>query len=422
MVRTGQLVLWMKKHPLPLGFAAIGSAFSALVVTGIGCGFWQVVFPYEIYVLIGLAWACSVASLIVETAPRFVVAHMLRAVFLVGSLFSFAEWHMAIGLLLAIPFVLDTTLYLRTRSVLVISSCTIAIIFLAYVTGQRQGGTVTMLLEVVSSILLLGVTTALGTLMTRYREAMVAMSAREEQLELSLISLEQANRSYQEYAEKVEQLSEDKERNRITREMHDTIGYALTNIGMLLQAGKAIADKNPERLHELLDAAREQSNAALQESRNILYKLRSPRSTGIQGLQSVHRLARSLQEATGIEVEVSFGNVPWSFGSSIDSAIFRLVQEGITNAIKHGMARRIRITYWLTKDELQVRIWNDGMSPDTVAEGIGIKGMRERFAGFDGSIEASSAPDGFVLTARVPLEALELEDSGNERADQDTHR
>ena len=263
---------------------------------------------------------------------------------------------------------------------------------------------------------------AVGALLTIFREMVVRLSEREEQLELSLVSLEQANRSYQDYAEKVEHLSEDKERNRITREIHDTIGYALTNIGMLLQAGKAVARKDPDRLHELLDSAREQVKTALQESRNILHKLRAPpRTQALYGLDSVQRLARSLTEATGIEVDVSFGNIQSGFGPRVDSAVFRLVQEGITNAIKHGLARKIRISYWLTRDELRVRISDDGVGSPEVAEGIGFAGMRERFAALGGRIEAANAVDGFVLTAHVPIGAIEHEDWRAGRPDQDPH-
>lgn len=413
MVRTGPFVSWLRNHPVPLGFTAIGSVFSALVVASIAAGWIPAAnHAYDIYAFVGLAWACSAVSLAAEKIPRFAVAHALRAIFLVSSLFSLAERPLAIGLLLSTPFVLDSTLHLGTRGVLAIAAAAMAVHLFAAASGHDGAPPGMALLDAVTGVLVVGGTVAVGMLLRRYRERMVAMSAREKQLELSLISLEQANRSYQDYAEKVEHQSEDKERNRITREIHDTIGYALTNIGMLLQAGKAIAVKDSARLNELLDAAREQANAALQESRNILYKLRAARPAGIQGLASVHRLATSLQEATGIEVEVSFGNAPWSFGSSVDSAIFRLVEEGITNAIKHGMARRIRITYWLTSDELQVRIWNDGRGSATVAEGIGIQGMRERFAGFGGRIEASNAADGFVLAAYVPVEAVEREDSG----------
>jgi signal transduction histidine kinase len=413
MVRTGPLVSWLKQHSVPLGFTAIGSAFSALVVAGIAAGWIPVAsHTYDIYAFVGLAWACSAVSLATKTIPRFAVAHALRAVFLVSSLFAFAERPLAVGLLLSAPFVLDSTLHLGSKGVLAIAAAAMAVLLVATVGGHGGAPSGRVFLDAVTGVLVLGGTAAVGMLMRRYRGMMVAMSTREEQLELSLLSLEQANRSYQEYAEKVEHQSEDKERNRITREIHDTIGYALTNIGMLLQAGKAIAAKDSDRLNELLDAAREQANAALQESRNILYKLRAARPADIQGLASVHRLARSLQEATGIEVEVSFGNAPWSFGPSVDSAIFRLVEEGITNAIKHGMARRIRISYWLTGDELQVRIWNDGRGSAAVAEGIGIKGMRERFAGFGGRIEASNVADGFVLAAYVPVEAVEREDNG----------
>jgi signal transduction histidine kinase len=266
------------------------------------------------------------------------------------------------------------------------------------------------------------VASALAIMMTWYREMVVRLSERSERLGLSLLSLEAANRSYQEYAERVERLSEDKERNRITREIHDTIGYALTNIGMMLQACKAIARKDFERLEELLDLAREQAKTALQESRNILYKLRVTPREAHYGLAAVQRLARSLRDATGLDVDVSFGNITEGFGPGVDSAVFRLVQEGITNAIKHGTARQIRISYWLTPEGLTVRIWDDGEGSAEVGEGIGLAGMRERFAAFGGSVEAGNALNGFALSGFIPAAVLGHEDGIPEEQDQNPHR
>ena len=247
-------------------------------------------------------------------------------------------------------------------------------------------------------------------LMARYRQAVVEKSQRIRELDLSIRSLESTNRSYQEYAENIESRSEENERNRISREIHDTLGYALTNVGMLIQAAKRMSVVDPQKLGQLLDDARAQVNSALQESRKILHSLRAFKRSPMRGLSAIARLVRNLREATGLDVEVSFANAPQSFGEEIDTALFRFIQEGITNAIRHGNADSIRISFWLGDDGLQARVWDNGIVSDPLTEGIGMQGMRERFAAFGGRFEAGSVADGFVLSVYIPIEGLPHED------------
>lgn len=356
-------------------------------------------YPAEVAVLVALCWTTSLVSLLLNDFVPFFFVHLLRLAFLICACFLLGSGPTYVPTLVAVPFVLESMLYVELKLAITFSVAAIA------------GGTLGRFDEQsLTQVCLLLIVAILAGLVTIYRQQLVAGAQRIRELKLSLISLESANRAYQDYAEKIESDSQETERNRITREIHDTIGYALTNISMLLQAAQKVAPVDVERGVSLLDDAREQTNSALQESRKILHKLRSVRKPVSEGLPAIAHLARSLQEATGIDVQVAFGNVARGFGDTVDKAVFRLVQEGITNAIRHGNATKIRIGFWITESELQVRVWDNGSGSDNPVEGIGLAGMRERFSAFGGRVEAGRDVDGFALCAYIPIGELMHED------------
>ena len=363
-------------------------------------------YALEMVVLLGLAVAFAAAMAYAESMAYFRTFYALRAACLIITLFCFASSYQLLGVLFITPFLLETTIFwpFRQAKLLVVL---VILVFMGIDLGTHILQVPPALaLRAIGSLLMAGTVGIIAGIMVRYRENLVLLSEQMEQLRHTQQLLESANQNYQKYAEQVAGLSEDAERNRITREIHDTIGYALTNIGMLLQASKAIARKDPEKLTGLLDSARDQAKNALQESRQILYHIRATKAEELLGINAIHRLVKSFQEVSGLEVEVSYGNAPLHFGTALDAAIFRLVQEGITNAIKHGNASRITVSFWQTESELQIRIWDNGRGADITHEGIGLAGLKERFVACGGRVLAEREAYGFVLAAFVPNAAL----------------
>ena len=157
---------------------------------------------------------------------------------------------------------------------------------------------------------------------------------------------------------------------------------------------------------------RAQSEDALNETRQTLYRLRSVRSDRPRGMRAIVQLVQSFKSATGIEVEFhNMGNIPPSLGPGLDSVLFRFVQEGLTNAFHHGKASAVWVNLWRTEDEIRASVCDDGdglESGGTVVEGIGITGMRERIAEFGGTISATNRSDGFELRATIPFRVGEM--------------
>jgi signal transduction histidine kinase len=245
-----------------------------------------------------------------------------------------------------------------------------------------------------------------GAVLVQYRETIVQKNQRIAALELSMKSLEIANRSFQEYADRIESVTEDNERKRITRDIHDSIGYALTNVGMSLQAAKLYAKDSPNQLNGFLDTIREQVNEALVEARRILHQLRTIQRPQLKGINGIYHLIKSFGEATGVEVTLVTANAPQVYREEIDLAIYYFVQEGLTNAIKHGSANRIEVQFWLFERELEITIMDNGAGVHDLGPGIGHTGMMERFGDFGGRIVMERIDFGFRLRAYIPVGEL----------------
>jgi signal transduction histidine kinase len=235
-----------------------------------------------------------------------------------------------------------------------------------------------------------------------YRTKLVEKTRFAEQLESAILQLTSANIGFQNYATSVEEMSMKKERNRIAREMHDTIGYALTNVMIMMEAATDLAGKEHDRLQSLLKQARKQAQGALNETRRALRELRAVEARKEHGLAAIHKLVKAFEKATNVRVTVEYGEVPWSFGEEADLAVYRMIQEGLTNAFKHGKATKIRLLFWKDNGTIGISINDDGHGCKEIHEGIGISGMRERIEQLGGQVQVQKQADGFMLRARIP--------------------
>ncbi|MFO7731814.1 MAG: sensor histidine kinase [Spirochaetia bacterium] len=220
----------------------------------------------------------------------------------------------------------------------------------------------------------------------------------------SVISqLSNANLDFQRYAHSVEYSTVNSERHRISSEIHDTVGYSLTNILMTIEAANALIDKDRSRAHSALTRAISEAQNCLEETRHSMHKIRANELKEAAGLQAIAHLARSFSEATGMEVRVEYGNAPESFGSELDLVLFRIIQEGLTNSFRHGMASLVRISLWMNAGQLKATILDNGRSTSKIIEGLGISGMRERIENVGGTVEFNNQQEGFIIRVNLPL-------------------
>lgn len=116
----------------------------------------------------------------------------------------------------------------------------------------------------------------------------------------------------------------------------------------------------------------------------------------------IEELVTAFRKATGIDIRVEYGNFTGFTNEKIDAIIFRIIQEGLTNAFRHGMATKIRISFWDSDTSLRISIHDNGIGSEKVVEGIGIAGMKERIQEAGGELIIRSVVDGFKVTASLP--------------------
>ena len=253
---------------------------------------------------------------------------------------------------------------------------------------------------------------AFGLVLSDYRERLVRAEKRIEQMEAVIANLSSANVAFQSYADSVELKTELAERGRITRELNDVLGYSLTNIGMMMHAARILVSADSLRARDLIDQTKTLADESMQDARRILHELRDETFEPRTGLQALTHLTKSFSEATGIPVDLHYGNFPHSFGPEIDAVLYRVTQEGLTNAFKHGSANKVRVHCFRSEHEIALTITDNGTDQSGNAEtqpGIGLRGMQERLEALDGQVAAEKTNAGFALRVTIPLKRIDLD-------------
>ena len=201
----------------------------------------------------------------------------------------------------------------------------------------------------------------------------------------------------------------EEERIRIARDVHDGVAHALASISIQAGAGGAVLDSDPEGARQAFKAIRAASALALSELRSTLGMLRhQPEGAMVGGFQpeQVDRLAEVLR-AEGIRVSVHGEASTQPVEGEAGTAIHRILQEALTNVLRHSRAREVDIALDRMGDDLVLAVTDDGREPAKepgANPGYGLLGMRERAVSVGGSLECGPVPGGgFSVKAVLPV-------------------
>ncbi|MFH8444363.1 sensor histidine kinase [Streptomyces sp. NPDC018026] len=199
----------------------------------------------------------------------------------------------------------------------------------------------------------------------------------------------------------------DEERLRIARELHDVLAHSISVINVQAGVGLALLDTDPEQARTALTTIKDQSKEALGEVRQVLDTLRTPGDAPRAPAPGLDRLPELVEQAASAGLTVEVEGKPPRLSPGTDLAAFRIVQEALTNVVRHSGSRHARVRLDRDGGTLLLRVDDDG--PATGAEaggsGNGLAGMRERAAALGGTIEAGPRPDGgFRVLAALPID------------------
>ncbi|MEU9321324.1 sensor histidine kinase [Streptomyces sp. NPDC048295] len=208
--------------------------------------------------------------------------------------------------------------------------------------------------------------------------------------------------------EAAERRRADEERLRMARELHDVLAHSISVINVQSSVGLALLDSDPEQARAALTTIKAASKEALGEVRQVLDTLRTPGDAPRAPAPGLDRLPELVEQAasTGLTVTVRTDGERPSVPPGADLAAFRIVQEALTNVVRHSGSRTARVRIVYGPGRIGLRIDDDGPATggDAGGSGNGLAGMRERAAALGGTIEAGPRADGgFRVRAELPL-------------------
>ena len=231
--------------------------------------------------------------------------------------------------------------------------------------------------------------------------------------------LHDANEQLRDYTLKLERMTEIRERNRLAREIHDTLGHTLTGIIMGADAGLALFEAAPDEAKKRIEAVAQSARDGLNDVRRSIKALR-PDALEKAGLaEALETMIRNFQESTSAQVRYEQLAGPLVFAQDEEDTLYRVIQEGMTNAVRHGHALEISIRLTRRDDLLTVDIRDDGLGCGQVEAGFGLRHMKERLDLLGGSLtwgnreELEEGRRGFYLLVSLPVRS-----EGGEEHDQ----
>lgn len=234
----------------------------------------------------------------------------------------------------------------------------------------------------------------------------------------------EGERRFRGLAKAVWKVQED-ERRRLARELHDGLGQTLTALTHQLERLREKAGALPPDLAAHLDDSVEMARLALNESRELSRLLRPPVLDDLGLPAALSWLARTLEERTGLKVDLALDPLHERLDPDLETLVFRVIQEALTNVLRHSGAGRAQVAVRRAGGALELRIEDTGrgfdpqdvLAPGGATTGSGVRGMRDRLELFGGRLEIISGPGrGTLVSAVVPLsetaEAAETPETG----------
>jgi signal transduction histidine kinase len=200
------------------------------------------------------------------------------------------------------------------------------------------------------------------------------------------------------------------ERARLARELHDVVGHSVSVMTVQASAVRRLLRPDQEKEREALEVVEQTGRQALAEMRRLVGVLRRPEEAPAlapqPSLEHIEKLVAHVRES-GLPVELRVEGEPAQLPAGVDLTAYRLVQEGLTNALKHARADQALVLVRYGDGEIELEVADNGTGGgDGSGGGHGLVGMRERVAVYGGELEAAPRPEGgFRLKARLPLEA-----------------
>lgn len=252
--------------------------------------------------------------------------------------------------------------------------------------------TLNLILFIAYAILLIGQRT----------EENAAVRELNDELEQANAKLSNLNGQLKAYASESERMAETRERNRLAREIHDTLGHALTGITAGADACIQMLDISPELARRQMELIASTAREGMNEVRRSVKALRPDALERFQITEALNKLCEDMKSSSRAEINLYIEPKAMRLSPDEEDAVYRIVQESITNAIRHGQASKIDIAVVATSRQLTIVIQDNGSGCSYIKPGFGLRHMRERLNLLGGTLQVNGE-NGFQIQAKIPL-------------------
>lgn len=231
-----------------------------------------------------------------------------------------------------------------------------------------------------------------------------AISSLNKKLQATAAELEMANIQMKDYTVTLEENTKMKERNRLAREIHDILGHSLTSITTGLEACIEILGINPDLTKTQMEKLLGLSRKGLDDVRRSVKELKVDKIVKSDFIEAIKELVQDINDCTPVDVELQILGQQMKLKEDEQQILYRIIQESITNAIRHGKASNISLDIEFIHHELQISIQDNGGGCDQVEEGFGLSHIREWLELLNGRMSyTSSGGKGFLLNVSIPI-------------------
>lgn len=217
---------------------------------------------------------------------------------------------------------------------------------------------------------------------------------------LSMVAM--INKKMQKYVIVTEKFGEKNERKRLARELHDTIGHALAGMAVGVDACITMIDKNPQLAKAQLKVISKAIRKGMKDVRNSLNKMRPDFLQQYRLKEAIEKMKEEISDVTDLKINLNYQIYETGFDTKIEDILFRVIQESITNSIRHGLATVVDIDIYKENNLLCLKIKDNGKGCKAINYGFGLKQMVERVSQIRGDINFYSE-NGFTTEIKIPL-------------------
>ncbi|WP_026883300.1 sensor histidine kinase [Clostridium akagii] len=297
-----------------------------------------------------------------------------------------------------------STMLPATESMIMTAMLYIAVIFISLHPDYSNLQNHVAINVIFNTLLVLGFG-SMGAFLRVEKDKRIEAEKLYDKIRISEEKLQEANSRLENYSSTVEEITILKERNRISREIHDTVGHTLSTLIIQLQAVPYIARNNQDEAEKMIDDMITYTKTGLEDVRRAVRQLSPSSFDQGHGVFLLRELAINFQNFSKVKVNLNISQMDYDLNSDQSFILYRIFQESFSNSIRHGGATEINITMNFTISEIYLHIKDNGTVSKNIKKGFGINNMSDRIKSIGGTFAYfNHIGSGFEINILIPRE------------------